>query len=201
MLYLYGAGGHAKVILEIAEMQGFVIGGLVDADPNIQSLMGFPVTTSLPDDGYDGNGFVVSIGANRVRKQVAESTELQGRFFETLVHGNAVISPSASIAEGTVVMAGAVVNAEASIGRHCIINTGACVDHECVLEDYVHISPGAALAGGVHVGEGSHIGTGASIIPGIRIGRWCTIGAGAVIIRDVPDGATVIGNPGRIVEE
>jgi acetyltransferase EpsM len=37
------------------------------------------------------------------------------------------------------------------------------------------------------------------VIPSIRIGRWCTIGAGAVILRDVPDGSTVVGNPGRIV--
>ncbi|HZW78021.1 MAG TPA: acetyltransferase, partial [Flavobacteriaceae bacterium] len=38
---------------------------------------------------------------------------------------------------------------------------------------------------------------GASIIPGVNIGKWCTIGAGAVILHDVPDGATVVGNPGR----
>lgn len=33
-----------------------------------------------------------------------------------------------------------------------------------------------------------------------KIGEWCTIGAGAVIIHDVPDGATVVGNPGRIIK-
>ena len=35
--------------------------------------------------------------------------------------------------------------------------------------------------------------------PGIKIGKWCTIGAGAVIIKDIPDGATAVGNPGRII--
>lgn len=60
-------------------------------------------------------------------------------------------------------------------------------------------SPNAALAGDVKVGEGTHIGIGAQVIQGITIGKWCTIGAGAVIIKDVPDGVTVVGNPGREV--
>jgi acetyltransferase EpsM len=64
----------------------------------------------------------------------------------------------------------------------------------------VHISPGAVLAGGVRVGIGSHIGIGAMVIPGKKIGQWCTIGAGAVIIEDVPNFATVVGNPGKIVK-
>lgn len=200
MLYLYGASGHAKVILEIAQMQGFVIGGLVDADPAKTSLMNFKVSTIMPNDDYDGNTFVVSIGNNQLRKKVAESAELSQAFFEILIHSAASISPSVEIGNGTVVMAGAVVNADTQIGKHCIINTNASVDHDCVLGDYVHISPGAALAGGVTVGEGTHIGIGASVIQGIKIGRWCTIGAGTVIIRDVPDGATVVGNPGRIIK-
>lgn len=65
---------------------------------------------------------------------------------------------------------------------------------------YVHISPNAALAGNVEVGEGTHIGIGTAIIQGIKIGKWCTIGAGAVIIKDVPDGAKVVGNPGKIIK-
>jgi len=56
------------------------------------------------------------------------------------------------------------------------------------------------LAGHVEVGEGSHIGIGVSIIQGIKIGKWCTIGAGAVIIKDVTDGATIVGNPRKIIK-
>ena len=93
----------------------------------------------------------------------------------------------------------AAINSQVLIGRHCIINTGAVVEHDSILEDYVHISPKAAVAGNVRIGEGSHIGIGAVVIPGITIGKWTTIGAGSVIIKDVPDYATVVGNPGRIV--
>ena len=61
------------------------------------------------------------------------------------------------------------------------------------------ISPNVSLAGEVSVGEGTHIGIGANVIPGIKIGKWATIGAGAVILKDVVDGATVVGNPGRVI--
>jgi acetyltransferase-like isoleucine patch superfamily enzyme len=44
------------------------------------------------------------------------------------------------------------------------------------------------------------IGIGAIVLKGVRIGRGARIGAGAVVTRDVPEGATLIGNPGRLVE-
>lgn len=200
MLYLYGASGHAKVILEIAEQNGHVIGGLIDANPAITSLMGHSVTSTLPPDDYAGNVYFISIGDNAIRKRLATSPELVGKFFEILVHPQSLVSPSVDLGQGTVVMAGAVINADTHIGAHCIINSLSSVDHDCVLEDYVHVAPGAHLAGGVTVGEGTIIGVGASVIPGIRIGRDCKIGAGAVIIRDVPDGATVVGNPGAVLK-
>jgi acetyltransferase-like isoleucine patch superfamily enzyme len=41
------------------------------------------------------------------------------------------------------------------------------------------------------------VGTGAVILPGVTIGVEAVVGAGAVVTRDVPDGATVVGNPAR----
>lgn len=78
-------------------------------------------------------------------------------------------------------------------------NTNASIDHDCHINDFVHISPNATVSGGVTVDEGTHIGAGATIIPSIKIGKWAKIGAGSIIIRDVPNYATVVGNPGRVI--
>lgn len=139
---------------------------------------------------------IVSIGVNSTRKKIVEKLNCH---FGVAIHPTAVVSPSARIGEGTVVMAGAIINAGAVIGKHCIINTGASVDHECVLGDYVHIAPRVALCGQVHVGEGTLVGVGSCVIPCIKIGSWCTVGAGTAVVRDVADGKTVLGVPGREV--
>jgi acetyltransferase-like isoleucine patch superfamily enzyme len=52
----------------------------------------------------------------------------------------------------------------------------------------------------VYIGEGAHIGAGSVVIQGIKIGKWSTIGAGTVVIKDVPDYATVVGNPGKTIK-
>ncbi|MCG8386779.1 MAG: acetyltransferase, partial [Cytophagales bacterium] len=98
------------------------------------------------------------------------------------------------------IMPGTVVNAGTVIGEHAIINTSASVDHDCVIEDFVHIAPNSTLCGNVQVGEGTLFGAGAVAIPGVKIGKNCTVGAGAVVVNDVPAGATVVGNPAKIIK-
>lgn len=197
MIYLYGASGHAKVIIELGELLSLPIGGLIDKNPDLHELLGYKVSVHEPEINRKENRFIISIGNNQIRKRIAESLNVK---FISLIHPHSHISKRTSIGEGTVVMAGVALNSSTQIGKHVILNTNSSVDHDCVIEDYVHISPNAALAGSVQVGEGSHVGIGSSVIQGVKIGRWCTIGAGAVIIKDVPDFATVVGNPGRIIQ-
>ncbi len=51
-----------------------------------------------------------------------------------------------------------------------------------------------------HAEDDASIGSGATILCGIRIGKGATVGAGAVVTRDVPPGATVVGNPARVMK-
>lgn len=191
-MFLYGASGHAKVIIDILKANGMEIEGLLDDNPDVTELMGYKVLHGV----NDVSSLIISIGNNRIRKMIAQRLETR---FEKAVHPSAIMSPSAKVGDGTVVMQGAIVQACAEIGKHCIVNTGASVDHECVLEDYVHVSPHSTLCGNVHVGEGSWIGAGTTVIPGVKIGEWSVIGAGSVVVRDIPDGVVAYGNPCRIV--
>jgi len=193
-LFFYGASGHGKVILEIAETLGVPVNGFIDRNPAIHSLYKYPVLRELPNECYT----LISIGNNFTRKLIAENLE-ENRFIN-LIHPCSNISKRCEIGKGTAIMAGVTINSDAQIGKHCIINTNASVDHESRLSDYIHISPNAAIAGDVTIGEGTHIGIGACVIQGVKIGKWVTVGAGAVILRDVPDYAVVVGNPGKILK-
>lgn len=190
-MYLYGASGHAKVIIDILIASGQKVDALFDDDNSINELLSIPVR-------HQWNGespIIVSVGSNFSRKCIAEKLNCE---FCKVIHPSAIVSPHASIGVGSVIMQGAIIQSGVKLGEHCILNTGASIDHECIIEDFVHISPQATLCGNVHVGEGAWIGASAVVIPGVRIGRWSTIGAGSVVVSDIPDGVVAYGNPCRV---
>ncbi len=196
-MILFGASGHAKVIIDILEKQDIDVDFLIDANPYIKSLQGYSVKLEANYLPNEEDEVIISIGSNKIRKQLAEKLMMN---FGWAIHPSVILGDEVSIGVGTVVMAGAVINSSTEIGNHAIVNTAASIDHDCQLEDYVHVSPNATLCGTIKVGEGTHIGAGATIIPNLTIGKWCTIGAGTVVIQDVPDYGVVVGNPGKIIK-
>lgn len=193
-MYLYGASGHAKVIMDILEANQITIDGLIDDNPEVNELLGYPVFHQR----NDLSPLIISIGNNQIRRKIAEKLDVE---FGTAIHPSAVVSPSAKIGEGTVVMPGAVINADAVIGKHCIINTGSTIDHECVIEDYCHIAPGVNISGCTTVGEGTWVGVGSCVIQCLHIGKNCMIGAGSVVVKDMPDSVVAFGNPCRVIKK
>lgn len=193
---IYGASGHSKVIIEILERRGERIEGLFDDDPEKILLLDYPVSNDSAFLQLNNLNWVIGIGDNATRKKIAENNSLN---YTEIIDIGTNISRRITVGKGSVIMPGVTINSSVVIGHHAIVNTNASIDHDCILMDYVHISPNATLCGGVSIGEGTHVGSGAVIIPGIKIGKWAKIGAGSVIIRDIPDNATVVGNPGRII--
>lgn len=186
---LYGAGGHAKVIIDILKSNEINVSEIYDDNTEINSFLGIPVYQK--DIRFP---LIISIGNNITRKKVAE--KLQNVTYSPAVCAKtAIISDNSELHEGTVVMQGAVIQHSAKIGKHCIINTGASIDHDCQIGDFVHIAPHSTLCGNVEVGEGAFIGAGATVIPNIKIGKWAVIGAGSVVVNDIPDGILAFGNP------
>lgn len=197
-MYLFGASGHAKVIMDILLSQGIKTTAFYDEDDSKKELWNIPVIGKPADFNNDGTDCIISIGNNTLRKKVAE--QISHANFGKAIHVSCVLGSNITINEGSVLMPASVINADSSIGKHVIINTAAGVDHDCKIGDFVHIAPNASLCGGVEVGEGTLIGAGATVIPLIKIGKWCTIGAGAVVTSDVPDHSVVVGNPARIIK-
>lgn len=193
-VYLYGAGGHAKVVRDILEAHNINVKGVSDDNPATTKFMEMEVTHSHKS----GENYIVTIGNCDIRRNIAKKLANEGCSFATAVHPSAVVSPHATIEEGSVVMQGAVVQSCAHIGRHCIVNTSASVDHDCNIGDFVHIAPGATLCGEVTIGEGCWIGAGSVVIQGVKIGAGSFIGAGSVVCKDVPEGVVAYGNPCKV---
>jgi sugar O-acyltransferase (sialic acid O-acetyltransferase NeuD family) len=196
-----GAGGHGKVVADVMLCAGVPVLGFLDDNPAMwgTSVLGLPVLGAIdtyPD--YRPGGLVLGIGANRVRKAIAERLGQTADVpWSTAIHPGATVASSVRIGSGVVIVAGAVVNVDSVLGDHVIVNTAATVDHDCVIGSYAHLAPGTNLAGGVAIGDGTLVGVGAAVIPLVSIGRWTTIGAGAVVTEDIPDDVTAKGIPAR----
>jgi sugar O-acyltransferase (sialic acid O-acetyltransferase NeuD family) len=202
---VYGAGGQARVLLELMERAGICpLAGIVDDNVELHGNKVEGVYVLGPIDKLASlarvhriHRAVIAVGDNVTRKRFAEHARSIGLRLPVLIHPNAVVSPTAHLGDGTVVLAGAVVGAHARLGELCIVNTKAVVDHDCELGDCVHVGPGATITGSVTIGNGAMIGAGSTIIPNLIVGDDAVIGAGATVIRDVQSNTTVVGCPAK----
>lgn len=198
---IIGAGGHAKVIADIITKSNDNVIGFLDDNLDIQNktiyLNKTVLGTTKDIDKYKEYYFVIGIGNNNIRENIANSYDLK---WYTAIHPNAIIANEVSIEEGSVAMAGSIINTGTKIGKHCIINTKSSLDHDNIIENYVHISPGATLAGTVHIKEKTWICAGATIINNIAIAKNNIIGAGSVVIKDInKEDSIYVGVPARRV--
>lgn len=191
-MYIYGASGQARAVIDILEVYDKVH-GVFDDNPEIKEILGYSVLPEIPIDFSFDQPFFIAIGNNKVRRDIAQRLKKKAEFTK-VIHPSAIVSARAKIEAGTVLMEGAIVKVNSWVGAQVIINTGATVDHDCRIYDFVHLAPQATLCGCVTIGEGTLVGTNSTVLPGIRIGEWCIIGAGSVVTKNVPDGATWVGN-------
>ncbi len=199
-LLIIGAGGHGKVIADIAlKMNKWRNIAFLDDNENVGSVMGLEVlgTSNTLINYIDHYQIFIGIGDNMTRQKIHMMLEAAGANIPTLIHPNSTIGNEVYIGNGTAIMAGTVINCCTKIGKGCIINTGSKIDHDNHIEDFVHISPGAQLAGTVKVGKGTWLGIGSVVINNVNITANCKIGAAGLVLRDITEHGTYVGIPVR----
>lgn len=200
-IFVFGASGHAKVVIDIIEKMGiYDVAFMIDDALSLKDrkIYGYKVIGGKDEliDACRRTGIkrgIVAIGDNLARRKVAEWLASSSFELVTVIHPSAQIARGVSISNGTVVMANVVINSDAAIGENVIINTAATVDHDCMVGCGVHIAPGSTLCGGVSVGNSTLIGAGTKVIPNIKIGKNVVIGAGTTVFEDIPDDIRLVG--------
>ncbi|WP_424767277.1 acetyltransferase [Paenibacillus sp. sgz302251] len=205
-IIVYGAGGHAKAVIDTLEKDArySIIGLLDDYKPAGSHYYGYEILgdeTWLAAHKAKVSGGIVAVGDNWKRSQITASIRaIYPEFrFVTAIHPSASLARGADIGAGTVIMAGAVVNSDAAIGEHCVLYTHASVDHDCSVGSYVTFAPKAATGGNVKIDDYSVISMGAAVIHGITIGEHTVIGAGSTVLSHIPSYAIAYGTPTKVI--
>ncbi len=189
-LAIIGAGGHGKVVGEIALLNEYKIVDFFDDRANEINDFPFNVVDTLnylKEHQNEYDDFFVAIGDNKLRRDKIVWLKKNKMNIVNLIHPKSVISKFCLLGLGICAMANSTVNPGVVIKEGVIINTSASVDHDCIIDDYSHISPNCSLSGNVKIGKFTHLGTGTSVHPGINIGDNVKTGIGSKIFNNVLD--------------
>lgn len=206
-LYILGAGGHGKVLADVA-LDSYKFENIYFLDDNKKvgsKVMNISVINCI-DYKYIAslntkeNYFIVAFGNNIQRRNTQKILEELDVNIISLIHSKTSISKFSSIGKGSVICAGAILGPNTSVGEGSIINHSATIDHDCKLGDFIHICPNSSLAGNVKVDSLTILGIGTKVIENITIGKECVIGAASLIIKDIPHSKKAFGVPAKIIK-
>lgn len=178
----------------------------VDDNPPAVSLNGHRVLTydQWLAEPAESRHISLAIANSRIREKLAERCRADGVRFVEVRAANIVELDDVQIDEGAILCPFVTFTSNIRIGRQFHANLYSYVEHDCVIGDFVTFAPGVHCNGNIHIEDHAYIGAGAVIkqgLPGrpLVIGRGAVVGMGAVVTKDVPAGATVVGNPARLM--
>jgi sugar O-acyltransferase (sialic acid O-acetyltransferase NeuD family) len=207
VLGVYGASGCGRGVMPLVRAASaadparltFVDDGAHPSMVNGESCMDYASFRALPGAS---KSIVLAISDSRIRERLAVRCAADGLGFFEVRASNVVVMDEVTIGEGAILSPFVTITSNVRIGRHFHANLYSYVEHDCVIGDFVTFAPGVHCNGNIVIEDHAYIGAGAMIKQGkpgrpLTIGHGAIVGMGAVVTRDVPPGATVVGNPAR----
>ncbi len=205
---IIGAGTQGQVYASYLKEAGVNIIGFIDDNPDLENkeVIGIPVLGKYKDLFLEDfkskiQDVYCPIGVNSVRVEYLSTLKKEGYGIPGFLHHTVSIAPDVTIGEAVYMLAGNIVMPHTTIGNYIMINMDSTIAHHVTLEDGVFMSSGVNIGALINVRENAYIGMGVTAMTGVKeIGKETLVGAGTVIIKDVPEYATVVGNPARVIK-
>lgn len=208
-MLIFGAKGLAKEVLEVS----------LEKESRKDIVFYDDISTDLPDRLYnefrilrtldqaraylenEDLRFVLGLGGPMLRQAIFDKfVSIGGTAYSLISSTSRIGSFGVVIDEGVNVMLNSVITNDVKIGKGALINQIASIGHDVEIGEFVEVCPGVAISGHCKIGKLSFLGTNCTILPNVKIGVGVIVGAGSVINRDIPDGCTVVGVPGKIIK-
>lgn len=207
-LVIIGAGGFGKEAAWVAGRMNavtprFSVAGFCDDRAAGASHAGHVLLGSIEHAASLLSGpvyFYCAIGTNATREKVVARALAAGWFpCAPLIDPSVIIGPGVDVGAGSYVGAGSILSPDCRIGEHVIVNQHCSIGHDAIMEDYAQACPGSRVNGECVVMRAAFIGSGAVLKQGVRVAGHAVLGAASFAVKDVPAGATAIGNPARVI--
>lgn len=205
-LIIVGAGGFGRELLwwikDINKIENkWEIVGFIDDNPN--ALDGYdcdyPIVGSIKDwQPKENEEFALAFGSPALKRKIVEILKGKGAHFATIVHPTAMLSEFANVGEGLIMFPYSKISCNTTVGDFVTL-LATPIGHDTLIGDYTVISGGCNIVRNVKIGKDVFIAAGVCIAQDINIGDNAYLGLGSVVLKDVPAGATVFGNPARVL--
>ncbi len=195
-VYLIGAGGHARSLINLLELNSYSIKGIYDDDFRAnEKICGYDLKGKTADI-KSGFSLVIAKGEIDEREKFYNMFNRQ-LVTANLIHPNAQIEKRVDMGICNQIFSGSYINANASIGNNNLLNSKCTLEHEVIIGDHNHVSVGAILCGRVRVKDRCFIGAAAVIIDKVAICSNVIIGANSTVIKDISEPGVYVGSPAK----
>ena len=203
-LYVWGTGGHAKSLAEIAIASGFQIQAFISSKSDYQTFLGFNAYPDPPEGLAPTNATIaIGIGYNFTAQKawIELSKTYPISMFPPLIHPTASIAQDSEIGQGSTIHQKSVVGTSSQVGIFCTLNTTSSIEHDCVVGNFASLGPGARTGGHVTVGERAVLAIGSTTRHGAQIGDDSVLGAASYAHKSIPPLTIAVGAPAQFLKD
>ena len=205
-IIIVGAGGFGRELLwwikDINKVQQkWEILGFID--DNIHALDGYecdyPIIGTIKDwKPKEDEEFALAFGSPELKRKIVSLLKAKGAVFATIIHPAAMLSEFARCGEGLIMFPNSKISCNTTVGDFVTL-LATPIGHDTEIGDYTVISGGCNIVRNVKIGKDVFLAAGVCVAQDINIGDGAYLGLGSVVLKDVPAGATVFGNPARVL--